>query len=89
VDAAGVAEAVAEFSEAGSAPVAVICGTDKRYGVEAADVVEAARNAGVSAVYLAGPEKAVGDAPHRPDEFLTATINAVQALSDLLARLGA
>jgi methylmalonyl-CoA mutase len=89
VNAAGVAKAVAEFSEAGSAPVAVICGTDKRYGVEAADVVEAARNAGVSAVYLAGPEKAVGDAPHRPNEFLTATINAVQALSDLLARLGA
>jgi methylmalonyl-CoA mutase len=69
--------------------VAVICGTDKRYHDEAAGVVEAARSAGVSRVYLAGPEKALGDAPHRPDEFLTAKINAVEALSNLLTRLGA
>lgn len=86
VDAAGVAQAVAD---AGSPSVAVICGTDKRYQDEAAAIVEAARNAGVSRVYLAGPEKAVGDAEHRPDEFLTAKINAVEALSNLLTRLGA
>ena len=85
VDAGGVASAVAE----GDSTVAVICGTDKRYHDEAADVVEAARSAGVSRVYLAGPEKALGDAPHRPDEFLTAKINAVEALSNLLTRLGA
>jgi methylmalonyl-CoA mutase len=89
VDAAGVAKAVAEFSAAGSPPVAVICGTDRRYVGEAAAVVEAARNAGVSVVCLAGPEQAEGDAPHRPDEFLTAKIDAVQALSNLLTRLGA
>jgi len=86
VDAAGVAAAV---SAAGSAGVAVICGTDKRYQSEAAGIVEAARSAGVSRVYLAGPEKAVGDTEHRPDEFLTAKINAVEALSNLLTRLGA
>ncbi len=87
VDAAGVATAVAE---AGSPPVAVICGTDKRYHDEAAAAVEAARAAGVATVYLAGPERALGeDARDRPDEFLTAKINAVQALSDLLTRLGA
>ncbi|MGB8388231.1 methylmalonyl-CoA mutase small subunit [Mycobacterium sp.] len=86
VDAARVAKAV---SDAGSPSVAVVCGTDKRYGEEAADVVRAARGAGVSRVYLAGPEKAVGDAEHRPDEFLTAKINAVEALSNLLTRLGA
>ncbi|OBF08850.1 methylmalonyl-CoA mutase small subunit [Mycobacterium sp. ACS4054] len=86
VDAAGVAKAVAD---AGSPGVAVICGTDKRYQDEAAAVVEAARAAGVSRVCLAGPEKAVGDAEHRPDEFLTAKINAVEALSNLLSRLGA
>jgi methylmalonyl-CoA mutase len=86
VDAAGVAAAVAD---AGSPTVAVICGTDKRYQDEAAAIVEAARSAGVSRVYLAGPEKAVGDAGHRPDEFLTAKTNAVEALSNLLTRLGA
>lgn len=86
VDAAGVAKAV---KEAGSPAVAVICGTDKRYQDEASGVVQAARGAGVSRVYLAGPEKAVADAEHRPDQFLTAKINAVEALSDLLTRLGA
>jgi methylmalonyl-CoA mutase len=82
VDAAGVAAAVADADS----PVVVICGTDKRYHDEAAGVVEAARAAGVSRVYLAGPEQ---DAEHRPDEYLTAKINAVQALSNLLTRLGA
>ncbi|HUH71682.1 MAG TPA: methylmalonyl-CoA mutase small subunit [Mycobacterium sp.] len=89
VDAEGVAQAVSEFSAAGSPTVAVICGTDKRYRDEAAGIVAAARNAGVSRVYLAGPEKAPADAGHRPDEFLTAKIDAVQALSNLLTRLGA
>ncbi|MEI7715365.1 MAG: methylmalonyl-CoA mutase family protein, partial [Mycobacterium sp.] len=86
VDAAGVAGAV---SDAGSTAIAVICGTDKRYAAEAAAVVQAARNVGIERVYLAGPEKAVADSAHRPDEFLTATINAVEAMSDLLTRLGA
>jgi methylmalonyl-CoA mutase len=86
VDAAGIAAAV---TAAGSPAVAVICGTDKRYHDEAAGAVEAARGAGVTTVCLAGPEQALGDAQHRPDEFLTAKINAVQALSDLLTRLGA
>ncbi|GLE50753.1 methylmalonyl-CoA mutase small subunit [Mycobacterium montefiorense] len=88
LDAGAVAAAV---SDAGSPAVAVICGTDKRYVTEAAGAVDAARAAGVSRVYLAGPEKAVADTgpQHRPDEYLTAKINAVEALSDLLTRLGA
>lgn len=88
VDAAGVARAVAGV---GSEPltVAVICGTDKRYPDEVPAVVQAARDAGIERVYLAGPEKAVGEAEHRPDEYLTAKINAVEALSNLLTRLGA
>jgi methylmalonyl-CoA mutase len=89
VDAEGVAKAVAE---AGSLKVAVICGTDKRYADEAAGIVRAARDAGVERVYLAGPQKALGDVEdpaQRPDEYLTAKINAVEALSDLLTRLGA
>ncbi|MGH3542671.1 MAG: methylmalonyl-CoA mutase small subunit, partial [Mycobacterium sp.] len=81
VEAGGVAQAV---STAGT-DVAVICGTDKRYGTEADGVVEAARSAGVSKIYLAGPQQALDEhAAHRPDEYLTAEINAVEALSDLL-----
>src|SRR4029077_2597342 len=49
VDADGVARAV---SDAGSLTVAVICGTDTRYGTEAAGIVEAAHHAGVSHVCL-------------------------------------
>ena len=86
VDAAGVAQVV---SLAGSPDVAVICGTDARYGTDAAGVVEAARKAGVSYVSLAGPEKAVADAAHRPDAYLTAKIDAVDTMSTLLTRLGA
>ncbi|RAU97856.1 methylmalonyl-CoA mutase small subunit [Mycobacterium colombiense] len=86
VDADGVGSAV---SDAGSPTVAVICGTDKRYQAEASGVVRAARDAGIACVYLAGPDKAVADAEHQPDQFLTAKINAVQTLSDLLTRLGA
>ncbi len=92
VDAGGVAAAVAEISAAESPDVALICGTDKRYQDEAAGIVAAARDAGISRIYLAGPEKAVAeitDTAQRPDEYLTAKINAVEALSNLLTRLGA
>ena len=79
----------------------VLCGTDRRYAEEASGVVEAARAAGVSHVYLAGPETAVADAAGgqersdtgsssaKPDEYLTAGIDAIAALSTLLTRLGA
>lgn len=86
VTADSVAEAV---QEAGGAIAAVICGTDKRYADEVSSVVEAARTAGISHVYLAGPEKAVSDAESKPDEYLTAKIDAIAALSTLLTRLGA
>lgn len=86
LDTAGVAQAV---SDAGGAVAAVICGTDARYAQEAPGVVEAARGAGVSHIYLAGPEKAVAEAANKPDEYLTAKIDAIAALSALLTRLGA
>lgn len=98
VTADGVGTAV---QDAGGAVAVVLCGTDRRYAEEASGVVEAARAAGVSHVYLAGPEKAVADAaggPERsdtgsnsakPDEYLTAGIDAIAALSTLLTRLGA
>ncbi|ORB86859.1 methylmalonyl-CoA mutase small subunit [Mycobacterium kansasii] len=87
VDAARVANVVAE---AGSPTVAVICGTDNRYRDEAVEVARAARGAGIGRVYLAGSQTGLQDSPaDGPDEFLTAKINALEALSNLLTRLGA
>ena len=91
VDAAGVAAAV-DGQGSGDARVVVICGTDARYGTEAEAVVAAARAAGATHIYLAGPEVALanaGEGSARPDEYLTAKINAVEALATLLTRLGA
>jgi methylmalonyl-CoA mutase len=87
--ASGGIEAVTEDLESTAAKVAVICGTDARYAAEASAAVEAAWEAGVSYVLLAGPEKAVAEADSKPDGYLTAKIDAVEVLSDLLTRLGA
>jgi methylmalonyl-CoA mutase len=87
--ASGGIEAVTEDLKITDARVAVICGTDARYATEASAAVDAARKAGVAHVLLAGPEKAVADADSKPDDYLTAKIDAVNALSDLLTRLGA
>ena len=84
--ASGGIEAV---TDATGATTAVICGTDARYATEASAAVDAARKAGVSYVLLAGPEKAVAEAESKPDAYLTAKIDAVDALSTLLTRLGA
>ncbi|WP_304106896.1 methylmalonyl-CoA mutase small subunit [Mycolicibacterium bacteremicum] len=73
----------------GAHTVAVICGTDARYGTEVSAIAAAARAAGIEHLYLAGPEKAVAEATDKPDDYLTAKINAVEALSTLLSRLGA
>jgi methylmalonyl-CoA mutase len=88
VDADGVADAAAQ---AGSVDTAVICGTDARYAAEVASIIEAAHAAGIAKLYLAGPQKAVADLDesHLPDEYLTATTDAVKALANLLTRLGA
>ncbi|MDI6629238.1 MAG: methylmalonyl-CoA mutase small subunit [Rhodococcus sp. (in: high G+C Gram-positive bacteria)] len=84
-------EAVAGAVEASGAHIAVVCGTDKRYADEAATAVEALRAAGVTQVLLAGPEKIFtgveGDS--RPDGFLTAKVDAVAVLTELLDTLGA
>jgi methylmalonyl-CoA mutase len=81
----------AAVEQAGGLDTAVICGTDARYSTEVAGVVEAAHAAGISKIYLAGPQKAVADLDesHLPDDYLTTTIDAVHALSNLLSRLGA
>ncbi|WP_032382057.1 methylmalonyl-CoA mutase small subunit [Rhodococcoides fascians] len=84
-------DAVAGAVEASGASIAVVCGTDKRYGDEAATAVDALRAAGVSRVLLAGPEKIFAgvDGPSRPDGFLTAKVDAVAVLTELLDTLGA
>ena len=81
----------AAVEQAGGLDTAVICGTDARYSTEVAGVVEVAHAAGISTIYLAGPQKAVEDLDesHLPDDYLIATIDAVHALSNLLSRLGA
>ncbi len=88
VDAGNLADVVAGV---GSPDVAVICGTDARYATDLANIVEAAHGAGIAMTYLAGPESVVAgfDESHLPDEFLTAKIDAVKALANLLSRLGA
>ena len=89
VDADGVATAVAA---AGASEVAVLCGSDARYGTDAAEVIAAARRAGVGWIGLAGPAKALAanpDTDPQPDDYLTMKIDAVQVLSELLSRLGA
>ena len=83
----GVAQAI---SIADSPSVAVICGTDARYGTEAAGVVEAARAAGCrGSIWLARKAAAGSTRAAAPDDYLTAKIDAVSALSTLLTRLGA
>ena len=83
--------ATADTVAAAAATVAVICGTDARYAAEVPDVVAGARAAGCEQIYLAGSESAVADLPPaaRPDGYLTAKSDAVEALSALLDRLGA
>lgn len=73
------------------AAVVVICGSDARYGTAAAEIVDAARAAGVRQVYLAGSQAAIESAPEgsRPDDYLNAKIDVVKALSVLLDGLDA
>jgi methylmalonyl-CoA mutase len=80
----------AAATEAG-APIAVLCGSDTRYGSEAGAAVEQLRAAGVGTVLLAGSAKAVADLDdaQRPDGFLAERIDAVAALSGLLEKVGA
>ncbi|MFI8565898.1 methylmalonyl-CoA mutase small subunit [Rhodococcus sp. NPDC078407] len=83
----GIAAAV----EASGAAISVVCGTDKRYADEASTAVDALRAAGVSQILLAGPEKTFTgiEGPSRPDGFLTAKVDAVAVLTELLDTLGA
>lgn len=82
---------IAEAVRTAGARIAVVCGTDKRYTEEASSAVSALRAAGIERVLLAGPEKLFTDitGQGRPDNFLTAKVDAIAVLSDLLTNLGA
>lgn len=82
---------IAEVAGKTDTTVALLCGTDKRYGAEAVAAVDELRTAGVGTVLLAGREKLFADTESnkRPDGFVTAKIDAVSVLGDLLDLLGA
>ena len=84
---AGIAAAATESE----ATLAVLCGTDKRYGDRGRGRRGRTARRGRDQVLLAGPEKAVAEVTgtQRPDGFLTARMDAVATLSDLLEKLGA
>ncbi|GAA5049428.1 methylmalonyl-CoA mutase family protein [Nocardia callitridis] len=84
-------DAIEAAAEEAAVSIAVLCGTDKRYGTEAGAAVRNLRAAGVSTVLLAGKDKAVADLAdaQRPDGYLAAGIDAVSALSQLLEKVGA
>lgn len=81
---------IAAAAAESGAEIAVLCGTDKRYGEQGAAAVAALRDAGIERVLLAGPEKVFADVDGagRPDGFLTARIDAVAALTELLDAIG-
>lgn len=70
--------------------VVLLCGTDKRYAAEAIGAIAETRTAGAGTVLVAGREKLFADAEpnERPDGFVTAKIDAVSVLADLLDTLG-
>lgn len=85
------ADTIAAAVQSAGVRTAVVCGTDKRYADDAAAAVLALRAAGVDRVLLAGPDKVFAGVADesRPDDFLTAKVDAVAVLSDLLSSLGA
>ncbi|WP_127783884.1 methylmalonyl-CoA mutase small subunit [Rhodococcus sp. X156] len=82
------ADAVRAAFAAAESPVAVVCGTDKRYGADGSAAVAALREAGAGQVFVAGAKKGFADNEHQPDGFLGVGINAVTALTGLLETLG-
>lgn len=82
-------EDLAEKIDVSATKIAIICGTDKRYGTDAAQMVSALHAAGISQVLIAGPEKAYpADATDKPEGFVHMKIDAVAVLTELLGQLG-
>ncbi|MGB6183209.1 MAG: methylmalonyl-CoA mutase family protein [Rhodococcus sp. (in: high G+C Gram-positive bacteria)] len=85
VDPGAGADLAAVAAETGS-PIAVVCGSDKRYAAEGREAVRTLRAAGVATVLVAGGKAAFAEASaeETPDRFLTLTIDAVTELGTLL-----
>lgn len=84
-------DGLGDAARAAGAGLAVLCGTDARYGQEGPAALAALRAAGVARVYLAGSAKAFPDddgGGDRPDGYLAARIDAVAALTELLEQVG-
>ncbi len=73
-----------------AAPIACLCGTDERYGEEAADRARALKAIGVQRVLVAGRPRAAEAALREAgvDGFVFAGCDAVQVLSELMDVLG-
>lgn len=82
------ADLAAVARETGS-PIAILCGSDKRYAAEGPAAVAALRQAGVETVLVAGGKSAFADATDEqtPDRYLGLTIDAVAELRLLLDTL--
>ena len=67
--------------------IAVICGSKQRYADEGADVLAAARTAGLRRVLVAGPDSEWPGDAGTPDGTVRSGMDAVTALTDLLDEL--
>ncbi|GGC58567.1 putative methylmalonyl-CoA mutase small subunit MutA [Hoyosella rhizosphaerae] len=84
-------ESIAEQADETNAALIVICGSDKRYADEASAAIEALKADGRT-VLLAGSASALSGGAlsggTEPDGFVSGRMDAVQALSDMLEKLG-
>ncbi|GAC68723.1 methylmalonyl-CoA mutase family protein [Gordonia soli] len=81
------ADAIATAVTEAQTPVAVLCGTKKRYAEDGPAALTAARSAGVGRVLLAGPAAEWPDGDDAPDDSLRVGIDAVTVLDALLVEL--
>ncbi len=81
-------KAISSAFTAADSPVAIVCGTDKRYATAGSDAVQALRDAGAAGILVAGAKKAFPEHEHQPDGFLGVGVNAVAALTGLLETQG-
>lgn len=69
-------------------PVAVLCGTDKRYASDAEAAITALRTAGATTILVAGAQKSFPATDPGPDGFVGLGVDAPAVLGSLLDTLG-
>lgn len=86
---------IAEIVRSTKQDYAVVCGSEAQYRCDLADIISAARAAGIRKIYVAGSPERIGDitteltSEVKPDGYLAENINAVEVLSVLLEELEA